>query len=203
MDFHSSVFIEAGFLLCRIASTYLLMINMSCTISFHKAKFCHWTSGFQLLYRMLKPCSFLRNEIFYWTCFFFLIFLLFCCRWIASRSDTTCWIWCSRSMWEPVGYVHNKQHKEYDRRKGWKRRHSSSSNRISRYFVALTLSKTQNIMCLTLLHCQVRSYILSPNYLDVFTLRYKVEGVDLLCQHHQPIHYSICGLLPCWVFRSR
>ena len=48
--------------------------------------------------------------------------------------------------------------------------------------ISLTLSKTQNIMCLTLLHCQVRSYILSPNYLDVFTLRYKVEGVGLLCQ---------------------
>ena len=39
MDFHSSIVIKVGFLLWRITSTCLLIINTSCIISFHRAKF--------------------------------------------------------------------------------------------------------------------------------------------------------------------
>ena len=39
VDLHSLVVIEVGFSMCRMALTFLLMINISYIISFHEAKF--------------------------------------------------------------------------------------------------------------------------------------------------------------------
>ena len=39
IDLLSSNVMETGFSLCRMASTFLLMFNMSCILSFHWAKF--------------------------------------------------------------------------------------------------------------------------------------------------------------------
>ena len=52
MDFPFSIVIDAGFSLWPIASTYLLMISMSCIISFHKAKFL--SSNFLILIPVLN-----------------------------------------------------------------------------------------------------------------------------------------------------
>ena len=111
--FHSSIVIETAFLLWRIASTCLLMINTSCIISFHKAKFL--PSNFRI--STLVPdveAMFVWGEILVDLVFFFQLSLLildfsvFRCRWTASRSDTT---WCNECT---CGSVYTKVY--YDSR---------------------------------------------------------------------------------------
>ena len=96
--FHSSIVIETAFLLWRIASTCLLMINTFCIISIHRAK--QFPSNFRIStlvpdveamfifgWDSCWPRPLLSDVGFF---FFPLSSSVLRRRWIAGHSDTTC-----------------------------------------------------------------------------------------------------------------
>ena len=95
-DLHSSADIEAGFLLYRMASTYLRIISTSCIISFHRAKFLPSNFQTQLLYQMLMPWFFWKWDLLTWSC----SFNLFCC--LLPPGSKSLWYQLMKQMLEEI-----------------------------------------------------------------------------------------------------